>query len=80
MSGEVPKELRDLGVQFMSLFPNSLYNVATGPNVAGIVNVMARCYRNTAPHAEFLTLINGETVGGVSAHFVDAKLDNGQSS
>jgi methionyl-tRNA formyltransferase len=45
---------------------------------AGIVNchgALLPRYRGLMP--SFWTLANGETEGGVSVHFVDAKLDNG---
>ncbi len=74
------KELRDLGVQFIvSVSGTQLYKRELREQTShGIVNchgALLPKYRGLMP--SFWTLVNGETVGGVSVHFVDAKLDNG---
>jgi methionyl-tRNA formyltransferase len=77
---EFRKHLRDLGVEFIvSISGTQMYRkelLAQTPK--GIVNchgALLPRYRGLMP--SFWTLANGETVGGVSVHFVDSKLDNG---
>jgi methionyl-tRNA formyltransferase len=74
------KLLRDLGVEFIvSISGTQLYRKALREQtVRGIVNchgALLPRYRGLMP--SFWTLCNGEREGGVSVHFVDAKLDNG---
>ncbi len=77
---EFRKYLRDAGVEFIvSISGTQMYRkdlLAQTPK--GIVNchgALLPKYRGLMP--SFWTLANGETEGGVSVHFVDAKLDNG---
>lgn len=77
---EFRKHLRDAGVEFIvSISGTQMYRkdlLAQTPK--GIVNchgALLPKYRGLMP--SFWTLANGETEGGVSVHFVDAKLDNG---
>jgi methionyl-tRNA formyltransferase len=79
-SEEFLKHLRDLGVQFIvSISGTQLYKKALREQTShGIVNchgALLPKYRGLMP--SFWTLANNESVGGVSVHFVDAKLDNG---
>ena len=79
-SEEFLKHLRDLGVQFIvSISGTQLYRKALREQTShGIVNchgALLPKYRGLMP--SFWTLANNESVGGVSVHFVDAKLDNG---
>lgn len=72
--------LRGLGVQFIvSVSGTQLYRKALREQTShGIVNchgALLPKYRGLMP--SFWTLANGEREGGVSVHFVDAKLDNG---
>ncbi|HYE03188.1 MAG TPA: formyltransferase family protein [Phycisphaerales bacterium] len=72
--------LRDLGVEFIvSISGTQLYRKALREQTRyGIVNchgALLPKYRGLMP--SFWTLCNGERMGGVSVHFVDAKLDNG---
>jgi methionyl-tRNA formyltransferase len=74
------KHLRDLGVEFIvSISGTQLYRKSLREQTArGIVNchgALLPKYRGLMP--SFWTLANGEIEGGVSVHFVDAKLDNG---
>lgn len=79
-SEEFRKHLRDTGVEFIvSISGTQMYRkdlLAQTPK--GIVNchgALLPKYRGLMP--SFWTLANGEKEGGVSVHFVDAKLDNG---
>jgi methionyl-tRNA formyltransferase len=79
-SEEFRKHLRDAGVEFIvSISGTQMYRkdlLAQTPK--GIVNchgALLPKYRGLMP--SFWTLVNGEKEGGVSVHFVDAKLDNG---
>lgn len=79
-SEEFRKHLRDAKVEFIvSISGTQMYRkdlLAQTPK--GIVNchgALLPKYRGLMP--SFWTLANGETEGGVSVHFVDAKLDNG---
>jgi len=79
-SEEFRKHLRDAGVEFIvSISGTQMYRkdlLAQTPK--GIVNchgALLPKYRGLMP--SFWTLANGEKEGGVSVHFVDAKLDNG---
>lgn len=79
-SEEFRRLLRDLGVQFIvSISGTQLYRRALREQTShGIVNchgALLPRYRGLMP--SFWTLANGEKEGGVSVHFVDAKLDNG---
>lgn len=79
-SPEFRRLLRDLGVDFIvSISGTMLYKKALREETPyGIVNchgALLPKYRGLMP--SFWTLANGETEGGVSVHFVDAKLDNG---
>jgi methionyl-tRNA formyltransferase len=72
--------LRSLGVQFIvSISGTQLYRKPLREQTPfGIVNchgALLPKYRGLMP--SFWTLANGEQEGGVSVHFVDAKLDNG---
>lgn len=72
--------LREQGVQFIvSISGTQLYRKALREQCShGIVNchgALLPKYRGLMP--SFWTLANGETEGGSSVHFVDAKLDNG---
>lgn len=72
--------LREEGVNFIvSISGTQLYRKALREQTArGIVNchgALLPKYRGLMP--SFWTLANGEREGGVSVHFVDAKLDNG---
>ena len=72
--------LRQRGVQFIvSISGTQLYRKALREQTPhGIVNchgALLPKYRGLMP--SFWTLANGEAEGGVSVHFVDAKLDNG---
>lgn len=72
--------LRNLGVEFIvSISGTQLYRKALREQTPfGIVNchgALLPKYRGLMP--SFWTLANGETEGGVSVHYVDAKLDNG---
>jgi methionyl-tRNA formyltransferase len=72
--------LRELGVDFIvSISGTQFYKKALREQTRlGIVNchgALLPKYRGLMP--SFWTLANGETVGGVSVHFVDAKIDNG---
>ncbi|MBL8964455.1 MAG: hypothetical protein JNK70_10325 [Phycisphaerae bacterium] len=79
-SPEFLKLLRDQGVEFIvSISGTMLYKRALREQTPyGIVNchgALLPRYRGLMP--SFWTLANGEPEGGVSVHFVDAKLDNG---
>ncbi|MBC7834963.1 MAG: hypothetical protein H7Y88_07665 [Phycisphaerales bacterium] len=79
-SEEFRKLLRDLGVDFIvSISGTQLYRKPLRDQTrCGIVNchgALLPTYRGLMP--SFWTLANGEKEGGVSVHFVDAKLDNG---
>lgn len=72
--------LRELGVEFIvSISGTQLYRKALREQTPyGIVNchgALLPKYRGLMP--SFWTLANGERQGGVSVHYVDAKLDNG---
>ncbi|MCA9284795.1 MAG: hypothetical protein KDA22_06255 [Phycisphaerales bacterium] len=72
--------LRERGVDFIvSISGTQLYRKALREQTAkGIVNchgALLPAYRGLMP--SFWTLANGEKEGGVTVHFVDAKLDNG---
>jgi methionyl-tRNA formyltransferase len=72
--------LKSLGVEFIvSISGTQLYRKALRQQTPfGIVNchgALLPKYRGLMP--SFWTLANGETEGGVSVHYVDAKLDNG---
>jgi methionyl-tRNA formyltransferase len=72
--------LRSLGVEFIvSISGTQLYRKALREQTPfGIVNchgALLPKYRGLMP--SFWTLANGESEGGVSVHYVDAKLDNG---
>lgn len=72
--------LRDEGVEFIvSISGTQLYRKALRAQTEyGIVNchgALLPKYRGLMP--SFWTLANGESEGGVSVHYVDAKLDNG---
>ena len=74
------RHLRDLGVEFIvSISGTQLYRKALREQTPrGIVNchgALLPKYRGLMP--SFWTLANGECEGGVSVHFVDARLDNG---
>jgi len=79
-SEEFLQHLRDLKVEFIvSISGTQLYRKALREQTrCGIVNchgALLPKYRGLMP--SFWTLCNGEKVGGVSVHYVDAKLDNG---
>ena len=79
-SEEFLKHLRDLKVDFiLSISGTQMYRKRLREQTAhGIVNchgALLPKYRGLMP--SFWTLCNGETVGGVTVHYVDAKLDNG---
>jgi methionyl-tRNA formyltransferase len=72
--------LRDRGVEFIvSISGTMLYRTALRKQTRyGIVNchgALLPKYRGLMP--SFWTLANGEVEGGVSVHYVDARLDNG---
>jgi len=74
------KHLRDLKVELIvSISGTQFYKKPLRDQTpGGIVNchgALLPRYRGLMP--SFWTLANGETEGGVSVHFVDAKLDNG---
>jgi methionyl-tRNA formyltransferase len=74
------KHLRDLKVDFiLSISGTQMYRKALREQTSkGIVNchgALLPKYRGLMP--SFWTLCNGEKVGGVTVHYVDAKLDNG---
>ena len=74
------RRLRDLGVEFIiSISGTQFYGKALRTQTTrGIVNchgALLPKYRGLMP--SFWTLANGESVGGVTVHFVDEKLDNG---
>lgn len=79
-SEDFRKYLRDAGVEFIvSISGTQMYRKdLLGQTPKGIVNchgALLPKYRGLMP--SFWTLANGEKEGGVSVHFVDAKLDNG---
>lgn len=79
-SEEFLAHLREKGVQFIvSISGTQLYRKKLREQTPhGIVNchgALLPRYRGLMP--SFWTLANGEREGGVSVHFVDAKLDNG---
>lgn len=79
-SDEFRAMLSELGVQFIiSISGTQFYRKALREQTShGIVNchgALLPKYRGLMP--SFWTLANGEREGGVSVHFVDAKLDNG---
>ncbi len=79
-SEEFLRHLREKGVQFIvSISGTQMYRKALREQTShGIVNCHGAHlpkYRGLMP--SFWTLANGEKEGGVSVHFVDAKLDNG---
>lgn len=79
-SEEFLAHLREKGVQFIvSISGTQLYRKPLREQTPfGIVNchgALLPKYRGLMP--SFWTLANGEKEGGVSVHFVDAKLDNG---
>lgn len=79
-SDEFRAHLKDKGVQFiMSISGTQFYGKKLRDQMThGIVNchgALLPKYRGLMP--SFWTLANGETEGGVSVHFVDAKIDNG---
>jgi len=81
-SEEFRKHLHDLGVQFIvSISGTQLYKnkkdlrQQTSHGIVNCHGALLPKYRGLMPN--FWTLANGETVGGVSVHFVDGKLDNG---
>ncbi|MGP1346953.1 MAG: methionyl-tRNA formyltransferase [Phycisphaerales bacterium] len=79
-SEEFRAKLREQGVEFIvSISGTQLYRRPLRDQTPhGIVNchgALLPKYRGLMP--SFWTLANGETEGGVSVHFVDAKLDNG---
>ncbi len=74
------QKLRDRGVQFIvSISGTQMYRKQLREQTPlGIVNchgALLPKYRGLMP--SFWTLANGEKEGGVSVHYVDAKLDNG---
>ena len=74
------QHLRELRVEFIvSISGTQLYKKALREQTPlGIVNchgALLPRYRGLMP--SFWTLLNGETLGGVSVHYVDEKLDNG---
>ena len=77
---EFRKHLRDLGVELIvSISGTQLYRKPLlDQTPAGIINchgALLPKYRGLMP--SFWTLANNEKLGGISVHFVDAKLDNG---
>lgn len=79
-SEEFRERLRDAGVEFIvSISGTQLYRKALREQTPhGIVNchgALLPKYRGLMP--SLWTLSNGEDEGGVSVHYVDAKLDNG---
>ena len=79
-SEEFLKHLRDLKVELIvSISGTQFYKKPLRDQTpAGIINchgALLPRYRGLMP--SFWTLANGEKQGGVSVHFVDAKLDNG---
>jgi len=79
-SEEFRASLRDLGVELIvSISGTQLYKKALRQQTRfGIINchgALLPRYRGLMP--SFWTLANGETEGGVTVHYVDAKLDNG---
>lgn len=79
-SEEFLEHLREKGVEFIvSISGTQLYKKNLREQTpGGIVNchgALLPKYRGLMP--SFWTLANGESEGGVSVHFVDAKLDNG---
>ncbi|TVR80854.1 MAG: hypothetical protein EA405_09805 [Rhodospirillales bacterium] len=79
-SPEFLAQLREQGVDLIvSISGTQLYKKALRDQTpAGIINchgALLPRYRGLMP--SFWTLANGETEGGVTVHFVDAKLDNG---
>lgn len=79
-SEEFLKHLRDLKVEFIvSISGTQMYRKQLREQTPrGIVNchgALLPKYRGLMP--SFWTLCNNETEGGVSVHYVDAKLDNG---
>jgi methionyl-tRNA formyltransferase len=79
-SEEFLRHLRDLKVEFiLSISGTQLYRKALREQTPrGIVNchgALLPAYRGLMP--SFWTLCNNEREGGVSVHYVDAKLDNG---
>jgi methionyl-tRNA formyltransferase len=79
-SEEFRAHLRSLGVELIvSISGTQLYKKALREQTPkGIINchgALLPKYRGLMP--SFWTLANGETEGGVTVHFVDAKLDNG---
>lgn len=79
-SEEFRAMLRELGVQFIvSISGTQFYRKALREQTShGIVNchgALLPKYRGLMP--SFWTLANGEREGGVTVHFVDAKLDSG---
>lgn len=79
-SDEFRAHLKEKGVQFiMSISGTQFYGRKLRDQTShGIVNchgALLPKYRGLMP--SFWTLANGETEGGVSVHFVDAKIDNG---
>ena len=79
-SEEFLKHLRDLKVELIiSISGTQLYKKPLRDQTpGGIVNchgALLPKYRGLMP--SFWTLANGEREGGVTVHFVDAKLDNG---
>lgn len=79
-SEEFLTHLREEGVQFIvSISGTQFYRKALREQMtSGIVNchgALLPRFRGLMP--SFWTLANGETQGGVSVHYVDAKLDNG---
>ena len=74
------RHLREHGVQFiLSISGTQFYGAALREQTShGIVNchgALLPKYRGLMP--SFWMLANGEAEGGVTVHFVDAKLDNG---
>jgi len=74
------KHLKDHGVELIvSISGTQLYKKELRDQTAGgIINchgALLPRYRGLMP--SFWTLANGETLGGVTVHFVDGKLDNG---
>lgn len=79
-SEEFRAHLREKGVQFIvSISGTQYYRKPLREQIPyGIVNchgALLPKYRGLMP--SFWTLANGEAEGGVSVHFVDAKIDNG---
>jgi methionyl-tRNA formyltransferase len=79
-SEEFLRHLREKKVEFIvSISGTQLYKKALRDQTSkGIVNchgALLPKYRGLMP--SFWTLANGESEGGVTVHYVDAKLDNG---